>query len=92
MKYPFVMKIDTQVLKCSKFFPFENTSRDYSISDYRFKFNTQEKIDEISGKGNHTTDTYWEYDIRTVLGCNINHIINILKASTFALQEIRFGM
>ena len=30
----------------------------------RFAFNGQEKTDEISGVGNHTTALYWEYDTR----------------------------
>jgi len=30
----------------------------------RFAFNGQEKTDEISGGGNHTTALYWEYDTR----------------------------
>lgn len=28
--------------------------------NYRFGFNTQEKVNEISGKGNHTTALFWE--------------------------------
>jgi hypothetical protein len=31
---------------------------------YRFGFNGQEKSDEISGAGNHTTAQFWEYDPR----------------------------
>jgi len=33
-------------------------------SSYRFGFNTQERVDEISGKGNHNTALFWEYDTR----------------------------
>lgn len=32
---------------------------------YRYGFNTQEKVDEISGNGNHNTAFFWEYDTRT---------------------------
>ena len=39
--------------------------RQYSSGmGYRYGFNTQEKSDEISGVGNHTTALYWEYDSR----------------------------
>ena len=31
---------------------------------YRFAFNGQEKVDEISGAGNHNTAEFWEYDTR----------------------------
>lgn len=34
------------------------------IEKYRFGFNTQEKVDEISGEGNHNTALFWEYDTR----------------------------
>jgi hypothetical protein len=32
--------------------------------NYRYGFNTQERVDEISGEGNHTTALFWEYDTR----------------------------
>ena len=32
--------------------------------NYRFGFNTQEKVNEIAGIGNHYTALYWEYDTR----------------------------
>ncbi len=38
--------------------------RSFSSENYRFSFNGQEKTDEISGSGNHTTAMYWEYDTR----------------------------
>jgi len=38
--------------------------RRISLSDYRFGFNKQEKVDEISGLGNHNTAMFWEYDPR----------------------------
>ena len=31
---------------------------------YRFGFNTQEKVDEVSGDRNHNTAMFWEYDTR----------------------------
>jgi hypothetical protein len=34
------------------------------LDAYRFGFNGQEKVDEISGVGNHNTALFWEYDTR----------------------------
>src|SRR5690554_5275991 len=31
---------------------------------YRYGFNTQERVDEIAGKGNHYTAEFWEYSPR----------------------------
>jgi len=39
--------------------------RSFNSPDYRYGFNGQEKIDEISGSGNHNTALFWEYDTRT---------------------------
>lgn len=41
-------------------------SRIFNVGDYHYGYNTQEKVDEISGVGNHYTAEYWEYDSRTV--------------------------
>ncbi|MBK7964795.1 MAG: hypothetical protein IPK10_05555 [Bacteroidetes bacterium] len=41
-------------------------------SGYRFAFNGQEKVDEISGLGNHNTAEYWEYDTRLGRRWNID--------------------
>jgi len=39
--------------------------RSWSVgSEYRCGFNGQEKVDEISGSGNHNTALFWEYDTR----------------------------
>lgn len=38
--------------------------RSFSSENYRFGFNTQEKVDQISGIGNHNTALFWEYDTR----------------------------
>ncbi len=35
-----------------------------SSTGYRYGWNTQEKVDEISGSGNHNTAMFWEYDTR----------------------------
>jgi len=31
---------------------------------YRYGYNTQERVDEVSGKGNHYTAEFWEYSPR----------------------------
>jgi hypothetical protein len=40
--------------------------RNFNATDYRYGHNTQEKVDEISGSGNHYTALFWEYDPRLV--------------------------
>jgi hypothetical protein len=39
---------------------------------YRYGYNTQEKVDEISGPGNHYTALFWEYDTRLVRRWNLD--------------------
>jgi hypothetical protein len=41
---------------------------------YRFGFNTQEKVDEISGAGNHNTALFWEYDTRLGRRWNVDPV------------------
>jgi len=43
--------------------------------DYRFGFNGQEKVDEISGAGNHNTALFWEYDTRLGRRWNIDPVV-----------------
>jgi len=38
--------------------------RNLSLSNYRFEFNGQEIVEEISSQGNHNTALFWEYDSR----------------------------
>jgi hypothetical protein len=42
---------------------------------YRFGFNTQEKDDEVYGKGNATTAEFWEYDARLGRRWNTDPIV-----------------
>lgn len=46
--------------------------RSWSVSDenYRYGYNTQESVDEISGVKNHYTAPFWEYDPRVVTRWN----------------------
>jgi hypothetical protein len=39
-------------------------NRNGNTKEYRYGFNTQEKVNEISGEGNHNTAKFWEYDTR----------------------------
>ena len=45
-----------------------------SAEEYRYGFNGQEKVDEISGSGNHNTAEYWEYDTRLGRRWNLDPI------------------
>jgi hypothetical protein len=50
------------------------------IGDYRYGFNTQEKIDEISGEGNHYTAEFWEYSPRTGKRWNIDPVLKVWES------------
>jgi len=53
-------------VSASDYYPFglPMKGRLFSEKNFRYGFNGQEKTDEISGAGNHTTAMYWEYDTR----------------------------
>jgi RHS repeat-associated protein len=56
-----------RVLNAQDYYPFGSImpGRNFNSSDYRYgAANGQEKVDEISGSGNHYTAEYWEYDSR----------------------------
>jgi hypothetical protein len=65
-------------------------NRHASADSYRYGFNTQEKVDEISGEANHNTAKFWEYDTRTARRWNQdpkpNHSIS--NYSVFASNPI----
>src|SRR5690554_6258796 len=44
---------------------------------YRFGFNGQEKVNEISGLGNHNTAEFWEYDTRTGRRWNLDPMAHL---------------
>ncbi|MCC5915989.1 MAG: hypothetical protein JJU02_01545, partial [Cryomorphaceae bacterium] len=56
------------VIKVTDYYPFGwgMPGRRYNQGDYRYGFNTQEKVDEVKGSGNHYTAEFWEYDPRVV--------------------------
>jgi hypothetical protein len=64
------------VVSYNDFLPFGSTmiGRTFSSEKYRYSFNTQEKTDEISGSGNHTTADFWEYDPRLGRRWNLDPI------------------
>jgi len=63
----------------SDYYPFGSLkpSRNASASNYRFGFNGQEGTDELSGVGNHTTATFWEYDTRLGRRWNLDPVDQI---------------
>ena len=71
IKYPIedngnVSYFEVHLVSISDYAPFgvQLDGRTVSSSDYRYGMNSQEKVDEISGSGNHYTATHWEYDPR----------------------------
>jgi hypothetical protein len=58
--------------------------------DYNFSFQTQERVDEITGAGNHTTALFWEYDTRLGRRWNRDPIIQpyISDYATFGNNPI----
>ena len=59
---------------------------------YRYSINGQEKTDEISGAGNHTTAQFWEYDTRLGRRWNLDPKPNpsLSSYSAFANNPIWF--
>jgi len=51
---------------------------------YRFGFNGQEKVNEMSGMGNHNTAEFWEYDTRLGRRWNVDPVDQI-SVSNYAV-------
>ncbi len=49
--------------------------RTVSAESYRYGWQTQERVDEISGSGNHYTAEHWEYDPRVVFRWNRDPVV-----------------
>ncbi len=64
------------VVSATDYYAFGSTmpGRNFNSTDYRFGAGGQEKVDEISGNGNHYTAEYWEYDPRTTLRWNLDPV------------------
>jgi len=61
--------------------------RSWSVgSEYRYGFNGQEKVDEISGSGNHNTALFWEYDTRLGIRWNRDPVVDP-SISPYATNE-----
>ncbi|RZJ85353.1 MAG: hypothetical protein EOO20_20190 [Chryseobacterium sp.] len=71
----------------------EMAGRTIDNSPYRFGFNTQEKTDEIAGKGNHNTALFWEYSPRIARRWNVDPVdqIGISNYAAFRNSPISFG-
>ena len=54
------------ITTASDYYPFGSPmdGRTFGSERYRYSFNTQEKVDEVYGKGNLNTALFWEYDTR----------------------------
>ncbi len=54
------------ITSVSDYYPFGSPmdGRTFGSEKYRYSFNTQEKVDEVYGKGNLNTALFWEYDTR----------------------------
>ncbi len=61
--------------------------RNYSSDQYRFGFNGQEKVDEISGNGNHNTAKFWEYDTRLGRRWNPDPIVKPFESIYACLSD-----
>jgi LysM domain len=62
-------------------------------SNYMFGFNGQEKVDEISGTGNHNTALFWEYDTRLGRRWNLDPVdqVNISNYAVNYNNPIQFN-
>jgi N-acetylmuramoyl-L-alanine amidase len=49
--------------------------RSGNSGSYRYGLNGMEKVDEISGEGNHYTAEYWEYDPRLIRRWNLDPVV-----------------
>jgi hypothetical protein len=85
---------EADVTSVSDYYPFGMLApgRHWQSDSYRFGFNSQEKLDEIAGLGNHNTALFWEYDTRTGRRWNLDPKPNpaISHYSTFACNPILF--
>ncbi len=78
----------------SDYYPFGmgQPGRSFSSADYRFGFNSQEKVGEIAGSGNHNTALFWEYDTRLIRRWNIDPVVKSWESgyAVFANNPISF--
>jgi hypothetical protein len=61
--------------------------RRYNSNKVRAGFNGQEKTDEVSGSGNHTTAFFWEYDTRLGRRWNIDPMVKHWESPYAAFSD-----
>lgn len=66
--------------------------RNMNNGDYRYGFQGQEKVDEVSGVGNHYTASFWEYSPRIGKRWNTDPVVKYHESpyATFANNPIWF--
>ena len=59
---------------------------------YTYGFNGQEKVDEVSGSGNHNTALFWEYDTRLGRRWNVDPVVKPWESpyATFSNNPVLF--
>ena len=69
-----------QVVSAQDYYPFGmlEPGRELNVGGYRFGFNGQEKTNEISGAGNHTTAKFWEYSTRVGVRWNTDPVVDAI--------------
>jgi uncharacterized protein (TIGR02594 family) len=65
-----------EILSASDYSPFGVLlqNREFTSAKYSYGWGSHEKVDEISGAGNHYTAEFWEYDPRTGRRWNIDPV------------------
>jgi len=86
-----VLSYTADVVTANDYSPFGAplAGRSYTApnSDYRYGFNGQEKVDEISGSGNHNTALFWEYDTRLGRRWNTDPVVKPWESSYACLYN-----
>ncbi len=67
------------------YYPFGSPMDGRTFGSFRFGFNTQEKVDEVYGKGNLNTALFWEYDTRLGRRWNLDPVDQI-SISNYAVM------
>lgn len=80
-------KTSATVLSARDYYAFGSVmkGRETNFDLYRYGFNKQESVNEISGSGNHNTALFWEYDTRVARRWNIDRVTPI-SMSPFAVM------
>jgi hypothetical protein len=70
------------VLSAGDYYAFgmQMPGRNYSLYEYRFGFNGQEKDNQIYGSGNSYTAEFWQYDARLGRRWNVDPILKVWES------------